>query len=959
MSPRLLRRLCWALLFSVLAIAALGVGGNVYLNSEYLPKLIRSQQQGLRVKFTFAWSLWPGRLHFENLTVQREEHGLTWELTADRATLVADLSALTARQIDIEALELDGVRARIRPRLYYLDATPEYLATLPEIDEAGPQLFAEGPIPPPSLQSGDVPWSLRIERARIADLRELWVDRFHFIGHAEAEGSVRLDAARVVTTGPVRVSLREGEVSIDRQPTVRELHGSGTSQLGPVDLSRERGWRLLSTLSGSVTLEGQVMRVDFLPKLSGLPVPIVLEGAEGPARTTVSMRDGKVQPGAVLDWEAKNARAEVDGFIARGAMTLHTVVEESRGALRTHATASFDDFWLGRDGQPPFATAKRAVLEMFAPNVEMERISEFDTYLRAAFAQTPADLSVEGPRVLGQARALQWAATADRLTSKVDLSKAQARELTLLEPSAHGVRVWIRPRVEQAEATAAYLKYLPKTDGLGEPPIRPKTRPEPFEVRAAAERWSLSVQGASVDDLEEVWLEAYRFVGHAQAHGGFRYEAGGRFSAGPLSAEIADGTLQIARWRALSKLSGKIDARVDPIDLELHQGPAFFRTFRATSELSAHLDDVNFVRHFPAVPIPAELVGGQGGIRARVSLNDGVVQPGSTVQWETRSLQASVHGYRFVGPFSLEARWSDAPVGARMRVEGRVSPYRVTRVGEEKALVRGKLITWRMEAPTFDLAHPSFEPMTSAQIHGGTVPDLTEVNAFVPDNIPLRMEKGSGTFSGKVWFTHRYQAWAEFEVGGKSAQLVYDRVYVNGDWSCTAKLANVDLNTGAADIASARVMLNNMAMREGSRAHDPWFGRVDLTRGKVRPGEPLILSGDVDTTMRDGRPLIAFFAAETDLLPAWARSLVTLNALHATGQFRLGRDRIEIDGLHARGQSVEVRGRLRKQGLKQWGDMLVSSRGQEVGVALRGTRVEFRLIGAAAWFRNQLLNPQW
>jgi hypothetical protein len=294
-----------------------------------------------------------------------------------------------------------------------------------------------------------------------------------------------------------------------------------------------------------------------------------------------------------------------------------------------------------------------------------------------------------------------------------------------------------------------------------------------------------------------------------------------------------------------------------------------------------------------------------------------------------------------VGPFSLDAKWAETDGEPRMRLEGHVSPYRVTKVGSEKPLVGGKTVTLRMDAPRFDLARPAFEPLTWAEVVDGTVYDLRVLNEFVPETLPLKMEQGSGTFRGKVTFTHRGQAWAEFRVAGDDAQLVYDKVQVKGDWSCEAKLANVNLTTGAADIQSASVVLNDMAMREGAYARDGWFGRIDLKKGQLRPGEPVLLRGEIETTMRDGRPLVAFFVTETDMLPAWARTLVTLQALRATGQVRLGRDLVEVDGLNARGQSLEIRGRLRKKGLRQWGDVLVLSRGQEVGVALRGSRVEF------------------
>ena len=174
-----------------------------------------------------------------------------------------------------------------------------------------------------------------------------------------------------------------------------------------------------------------------------------------------------------------------------------------------------------------------------------------------------------------------------------------------------------------------------------------------------------------------------------------------------------------------------------------------------------------------------------------------------------------------------------------------------------------------------------------------------------------------------------------------------------------AKLGNVNLATADADILQATVLIDDMVMREGSRSRDGWFGRVDVSKGKVRPGSRILLEADIDTTLRDGRPLVAFFIAETEMLPGWVRSLITLQAMRATARVRLGEGLLELDGLSARGQSMEILGRLRRDGQAQRGDMLVKSRGQEVGVAVRGARFELKLLGAERWYRQQLLEPRW
>lgn len=963
MTRRVLRRLFFTALFAVLLLVTAAVGVNVYLNGEYLPRLIKSEQDWVTVEYRLAWTLWPGRLHIEGLRVRGEERGFTWQLSADRALLVADVSELTTRRIHLDDLVLSGTRVFVRPRLHYLDANAERLAALPPLQTQGSAWIDEGPQLAPAARGEVDPWSITFDRLRVEELEDLWIDRFRFNGRADLEAlKVQVDAGRILTTGQTQLELRDGTVTVEGVQTLRSLAGKGEATVGALDLVAERGVRLMGTLDGASSLTAEVVALDFLPKLPGVPVPVELAGAAGPLSTSVSVKKGVVQPGAVLRYEAPGASARVGEFQAKGALVLEAKVEEVDGTVRTRSRSTFTGFSLTREGSPPLTTAKRVELELDVPNISLGQADadSFGRSLAAAFDQWPARLKLQHGRVMGEERALQWALTLEALSTDLDLSNAKDRKLTFLQSRARGAKLRIRPRLTQADAQSPGLASHPPIEGLPNPPLMRSGGPTPLMARVVRSPWSIHAVDAVVEELREVWLESYRFEGLATARGGFRYEAGGVFGTSPVKLQIDDGALHIARWSAAKGVKGQLEGQVRPSDLEEAQGYGFFRALSARAEIEAWVDDVNFIRHYPEVPLPTEIGGGQGPINARIALKDGVVQADSRVHWETRGLTASTKGYRFDGPFVFDARWSNTDGEPRLVAEGRVSPYRVTRTTDTRtSLVGGKLITFRMESPKFDLARPSFEPLAHAQIHDGTVPDLRVLNAFVPRDLPLKMEAGAGAFTGKVTFTHKKQAWAEFKVGGANAQLVYDKVQIKGDWSCEAKLSNVDLASGAGDVVSASLVLNNMAMREGAYAKEGWFGRVDLKKGTVRPGSAVLLTGELETTMRDGRPLVAFFVAETDLLPVWARTLVTLQALRATGRFRLGEGLVEVDGLNARGQSVQIRGRVRKQGQRQWGDMLLTSRGQDVGVAIRGTRLEFKLIGAASWYRSQMMEPRW
>ncbi len=959
MKLRPTRRVVVGALVAIVVLIASFVGVNVYLNTEYLPRLIGAMRPGLALQYEFAWTIWPGTVHVENLSLRGEEPGFSWQLEVRRASASANLSSLTGDVMRVDSLSLSGVRAKVRPKLHPLQATPERLAHLPFLPgEAPSDVLAEGPSLPPDQRRALDPWRIEVEKMRVHDLRELWIDVFRFEGRVDASGSVSLDAGRVARFGSTEVNLRDGQLSIEGQVAAKQLRGEADVSLGPVDLYEARGLAHFATASGQASVEAQVQDLGFLREIPGLPVPLVLEGGHGPVKARIAVKEGQVQPASEVEWSSDSVQVHLDGFDGEGAVSLRAVAEFVDGEPRTRMRANLAGARLGRPDQPLLMKSEAIALELDAPNLDLHRLSSFPEDLVAAWAKWPARLKLEAPTTSGQQRALQWWASFGKIDTELDLSKLAEHRIVLRRAEVDGARVRIRPRVQKSDATAAYVALLPPISDMP-PPLCTESAARALSARAERNRWSIELERGAVSNVSEVWLEAYRFEGRASAKGGFRYAAGGRLEAGPVEAQIKSGTLRLAKWKAAAEVQGELQASLSPTDLDEASGYGFFRGLTARASVRAVLEQVDFLRHFPDLPVPAELGGGRGPLSARVSLKDGVVQTGSVVNWSSPNAQAATHGYRVVGPLSLEAKWGDSVGEPKMRLDARISPYQVTRVDSTRALVGGNLLTLRMDAAPFDLSRPAFQPFSSLQVNDGQVPDLRVLNEYVPSDLPLKAEQGSGTFTGRVAWPHQGAASAELKIGGKQAELIYDKTRLKGDWSIEAKLGNVNLATAAADILQATVLIDDMAMREGSRSRDGWFGRVDVTGGKVRPGQKVLLEADVDTTLRDGRPLVALFIAETEALPGWVRTLVTLQSLRATARVRLGEGLLEVDGINARGQSMEIRGRMRRNGTRQWGDMMVKSRGQEVGVAVRGNRFELKLLRAAEWYRQQMLDPRW
>ncbi|MGA9520097.1 MAG: hypothetical protein WBV82_01455 [Myxococcaceae bacterium] len=961
MNSRLPGRAVIGALVAIAMIIAAAIGVNIYLNTEYLPRLVGAMRPGLVLEYESAWSLWPGTVFVEKLSVRGEEPGFTWHVSARRASASAQLSSLTGDTKRLDSLKLTGVRVRIRPKLHPLDATPERLAQLPALPGEPPvDLLEEGPLLPPDERRVLDPWRIEVASARVDRLEELWIDLFRFEGRMDATGSFQVAPGRVTRFLPTEVKVRDGSLYIAGEVAADQLRGEARVSLGPVDHFEGRGLAHFATAAGEASLQGQVRDVGFLRELPGLPAPVALKGGAGPVQTRLLIKDSLAQPGSTLEWSTESLRGEIDGFVGVGGISVRAAVELVEGAPRTRVSAMLLKTQLGRPGQPPLVKSEALELAFDGPQLDVRRLSMFPEDLLASWRKWPARCVLTAPILTGQQRALQWWVSFGRLETQLDLSKLSEHRIALRGARMDRARVRVRPRVQKADATDEYLALLPPMSGMP-PPLRTEDTAASLSARTQRNPWSIELEVGVVSDLREVWLEAYRFEGRASARGSFRYEAGGRLEAGPVEARVERGTLTLANWKAASDVHGVVAATLARTDLDAVDGHGFFRGLSTRADVGGVVEEVEFLRHFPNLPVPAELGGGRGPLTARVSLKDGVVASGSEVRWSSPSAEAATHGYRVVGPLELEAHWGGSAGTPKLRLDARLSPYSVTRVGSTRALVDGRLLSLRMDAAPFDLARPAFEPFSSLQAIDGQVPDLRVLNDYAPSDLPLKVMQGSGTFTGKVSWPHQGKASAELKLGGKQTVLAYIDERLKGDWSLEARLGNVNLSTADSDIVDATVLIDDMALKEGALSADRWFGRIDVSKGKVRPGERVLLEANVDTTLRDGRPLVALFMDQTEAeaLPGWVGSMVRLQALRTTARVRVGQGLLEIDELNARGQSMEILGRVRKNGTRQWGDMLVRSRGQEVGVAVRGSRLELKLLRAAEWYRQQRVEHRW
>jgi hypothetical protein len=276
---------------------------NLLLWSPLVP-LALEMAPPLRLKYDFAWSLVPGRVHIYGLHMTVEDRVVQMQIDARSADARFVLSDLFRKKLHIQKLDAEGLRLLMRPVVTEKGASAAWVKAVPPISG-----FPDPPLwrhPERTKKPTEKLWKFRLTNIS-ASLEELWLGPVHFEGPGNIEGGFELHPRTMLHLLPTKLSLGGKEQSL-------------TTKLGRMELSQNAHLNLEAEVSPLYFHETK----DFLSL-----VRLNLEGNF-----------------PFLSLEAVNAILPAMGFglgAARGELQLNLALEkgrftqEARGSLKAES----------------------------------------------------------------------------------------------------------------------------------------------------------------------------------------------------------------------------------------------------------------------------------------------------------------------------------------------------------------------------------------------------------------------------------------------------------------------------------------------------------------------------------------------------------------------------------------------------------------------------------------------
>ncbi len=307
------------------------VGVNTLLRTRLLRKIVTYDPDKLRLEYTSAYSLVPGQVHVEGLTLRGRDSSVEWNFGIDRCTFWFVPGGLFHKTFHAVHIRADGLTMRLRKRLKTLPPARD-LEALPAIPGFPSPSFAPPPGPPPALNKL---WTVQLEDAHAEHVREVWVDTLRVTGDEDVRGRWLFRPKQKLEIGPAHITVASTDVGHgDRLALGSGIRGDSTVTVPLFDLRELQHGSFLPHLSVHGGLQGTAYPAALLLPLKDQGV--ALDTVDAPARVRLEVDHGVLRPGTEVATEPVRATLHAGDFTFAGTVTPRMQVDDG-GTLHAEA----------------------------------------------------------------------------------------------------------------------------------------------------------------------------------------------------------------------------------------------------------------------------------------------------------------------------------------------------------------------------------------------------------------------------------------------------------------------------------------------------------------------------------------------------------------------------------------------------------------------------------------------
>jgi hypothetical protein len=237
----------------------------------------------------------------------------------------------------------------------------------------------------------------------------------------------------------------------------------------------------------------------------------------------------------------------------------------------------------------------------------------------------PGIIRLRGLTMRGSDQNVQWWFRMEEANISVSLVDLFRKRFHAKSVRARGLLFRLREKVEKKELSPPHLARVPKIPGFADPPLKIASEQPPPAAVAGKRYWTVFVEDLAADPASEIWIELYRFSGHARVTGSFSIRPHVQASVGPAAVRFLTGALTLGEKEPLLKsATGLGTCVIEAYDPERVRGTHVWRHISGRMQMDGALADLTFVNYFLRDSREPRLTGGAGRASVNVGFDHGI-----------------------------------------------------------------------------------------------------------------------------------------------------------------------------------------------------------------------------------------------------------------------------------------------------------------------------------------------
>lgn len=335
------------------------VAGNYVLRSGLLAEWLQQRPLRNQVMWQSASTWWPGQLHVEGLRFRHASPRMTWQISADEASVRFGLLGFFWKRVRIKHLDGHGYTVLMR--------RADVNKVVGPLQPAVPPLYgpADQEVQPRTGQrKGPAPWRIEVLGLRLHEPKEIWLGPYHLRGEVEVDGGFDAVPRGEVEVQPSRLVLRDAELTAGDRQLASSLDLTLDIAFAPFVPRENKGRNVLSFASGRLEIEGRFAGLGLLSEYLK-PYPwLRVESSGGPVQGELVFAAGHVTEGSRLTMGTLPLTVAFHGGQAVGKAMIVADVQSVQETLLYRLAFMVDDAQGGAlDDEALVATVPRLEIE--------------------------------------------------------------------------------------------------------------------------------------------------------------------------------------------------------------------------------------------------------------------------------------------------------------------------------------------------------------------------------------------------------------------------------------------------------------------------------------------------------------------------------------------------------------------------------------------------------------------